>query len=60
MKNESTKCSQTPKSPKVETLVTPQDMEPVVERDSEGDVTWNEVEDAVVVTNPDVNTLDRG
>lgn len=60
MEKKDRKCSQTPKAPKVETMVVPQDMEPVVETGRNGDVTWQEVEDAVIVTNPDVNTLERG
>ena len=50
------KCSQTPKNVKVDTQVKPEDMEPV--KASKEGVSWEEVEDATLVINPDVNSME--
>lgn len=57
-KKNKTQCSQTPKNIKVNTQVKPQDAEPV-KRGKKGDgVSWKEVEDATIVVNPDVDSME--
>lgn len=56
-KKSKTQCSQTPKNIRVDTQVKPQDVEPVDER-SENGVSWNEVEDATILINPDSNSME--
>lgn len=56
-KKSKTQCSQTPKNIKVNTQVKPQDVEPV--KDTTGQkVTWNEVEDATIIINPDSDSME--
>lgn len=57
-KKKTGKCSQTPKNIKVNTQVKPQDMEPVKGGKSKNGVSWSEVEEATVVVNPDVDSME--
>lgn len=47
-----------PLDPVVNTQVMPEDLEPVKGEVTSKGVDWSEVEDAVVVTNPDISSMD--
>lgn len=52
------KNSLTPKDIEVNTLVVPSDLEPVQASEKSAEVTWQELEDAVMLINPDHDSME--